>query len=95
MTDRQCAERRPFLASITFRCGTEAYASECIKVWALDEFDAERLARLHAEDSPYHDTRVPELNLVVEIEPDPDADPPASVTGLGNRRLHHNGDAIP
>lgn len=85
MTDRQREETRAYSVSVTFRSGHEPYAAQAFEIVASDEFDAERLARDRAAESVYHDVRIPDLSLDVNVEAieptDPDEDPPPPPIG--------------
>lgn len=82
MTDRQRGETRAYFVSVTFRSGCEAYAVQTYHTEAVDAFDAERLARDEARDSVYFDLRIPDLDLVVDVEAgEPDDDPPDVAQG--------------
>lgn len=71
-----------FLVSVEFSSGRACFARETYRIRAQDMFDAERLGRLRAEESPFHNSRVPELGIAVEVMPaDPDYDPSASAGG--------------
>lgn len=81
MTDRQREDTRAFSVSITFRSGQEPYAAQTYRVDAVDAFDAERIARDQARASVYHDGRIPDLDLAVDVTPsDPEDDPPPSAS---------------
>ncbi|MBV1686426.1 hypothetical protein KRR38_01745 [Novosphingobium sp. G106] len=84
MTDRQREETRAYSVSVTFRSGCEPYAIQAFEVFAIDEFDAERLARDRASESVYHDVRIPDLSLDVTVEliepTDPDDPPPSAAS---------------
>jgi hypothetical protein len=88
MTDHRREETRAFTVSVTFRSGPEAYAAETYLLDAAGAFHAARLARDRARDRVYHDARIPDLDLVVDITPfEPEPDPPSpAVTSAGRPR---------
>lgn len=85
MNDRSQQQTRAFDVCVEFQSDGATYAQESYQIEALDEYDAERLARERAEDSAYYDPRVPDLGLHVTVEAEgptgPDTDPasPAQV----------------
>jgi hypothetical protein len=76
MTDHLQSMPRAYSACVDFLSDGCPYAREVYQVEASDEFEAERLARMRAQDSVYFDARIPDLGLRVTID-----------TGDRNRRL--------
>lgn len=57
-----------YAVAIAFQSDGIPYAREVYEVEAVDEYDAERQARMRAEESAYHDRRIPGLGLEVQVE---------------------------
>ena len=83
MTHGQPGALRAYHAMVTFLSAGDPYAAEIYDITATDGFDAERIARDRAAQSHYHQDRVPDLGLVVVVEPAaPDPDPTAPSSAL-------------
>jgi hypothetical protein len=68
MTVHLQPKARAYRAHVDFMSGGCFYAREAFQIEAGDEFEAERLARMRAQDSVYYDARIPDLGLAVTIE---------------------------
>lgn len=68
MTNHLQPTTRAYSARVEFLSDRCPYAREVYKVEASDEFEAERLAHMRAQDSVYFDARIPDLGLRVTID---------------------------
>ncbi|MEO7466030.1 MAG: hypothetical protein ABIV36_03350 [Sphingobium limneticum] len=81
MTNHKGTQTCYFEARVAFCCDRTIFAIERYSLAAPDEYEAERIARDRAVMSPYHDRRIPDFAIDVDIvlvdEPEPDDDPEA------------------
>lgn len=76
MTEKSVALTRAYRVTVDFLSGDQCFASEQHDIEAEDPAEAIRLALIRAEDSIYHDPRVPELGLRAHVGPVTDGDDP-------------------
>lgn len=82
MTDLQDAAMRRFRAHVAFRSDDMIFALERYVILAADACKAERDARDRAVISVYHNERIPDLVMDIEVlEEEPDDDPAGPFTG--------------
>ncbi|WP_225010191.1 sigma factor-like helix-turn-helix DNA-binding protein [Novosphingobium percolationis] len=76
MTENSVAPTRAYRVAVDFLSGDQCFASEQYDIEAEDTAQAVRLALIRAEDSIYHDPRVPDLGLRAHVGPVTDGDDP-------------------
>lgn len=76
MTENSVAPTRAHRVTVDFLSGDQRFASEQYDIEAEDAAQAVRLALIRAEDSIYHDPRVPDLGLRAHVGPVTDGDDP-------------------
>lgn len=76
MTENSVAPTRAYRVIVDFLSGDQCFASEQYDIEAEDAAQAVRLALIRAEDSIYHDPRVPDLGLRAHVGPVTDGDDP-------------------
>lgn len=76
MTETSVAPTRAYRVAVDFLSGDQCFASEQYDIEAEDVAEAVRLALIRAEDSIYHDTRVPDLGRHAHVVPVTDGDDP-------------------
>lgn len=76
MTENSVAPTRAYRVTVDFLSGDQCFASEQYDIEAEDAAQAVRLALIRAEDSIYHDPRIPELGLRAHVGPVTDGDDP-------------------
>ncbi|MFA6115447.1 MAG: sigma factor-like helix-turn-helix DNA-binding protein [Sphingomonas sp.] len=76
MTENSVAPTRAYCIAVDFLSGDQCFASGQYDIEAEDVAEAVRLALIQAEDSIYHDPRVPDLGLHAHVVPITDGDDP-------------------
>lgn len=76
MTENSVAPTRAYRVAVDFLSGDQCFASEQYDIEAESVAGAVRLALIRAEDSLYHDPRVPDLGCHARVVPRTDGDDP-------------------
>lgn len=76
MTEYSVSPTRAYRVAVDFLSGDQCFANEQYDIEAEDVAEAVRLALIRAEDSIYHDPRVPDLGRHAHVVPDTDGDDP-------------------
>lgn len=76
MTENSVAPTRAYRVNVDFLSGDQCFASEQYDIDAEDVAEAVRLALIRAEDSIYHNPRVPNLGLRAHAGPVTDGEDP-------------------
>lgn len=100
MTHHPYQQRRAYAVSVRFESDGAPFAQETYLIEASNAPEAERIGRVRAEASVYHNERISGLGTVVMVEdagphgPDDDPDPgsPPATPASGARRQADGGD---
>jgi hypothetical protein len=70
MTHNSQSQSCAYSACVDFMSERWPYAREIYRIEAGDEFEAERQARIRAEDRVFYNLRIPDLCLSISVDPE-------------------------